>query len=86
MNEGSHRPRRMTIISPDLRGIMSDVNDTRRLRLAQKPVFVDWGGSRRRAVIAAGIAVGVALAGWLVLIVASIVVVVVTGPALPGNG
>ena len=65
---------------------MSDLDDTRLLRLAQKPVFVDWDGSRRRAVIAAGIVVGVALTAWLALIVASIVVVVVTGPSLPGNG
>ena len=65
---------------------MSDLNDTRVLRPAQKPVFVDWRGSRRRAVIVAGIAVGAALTGWLVLIAASIVVVIATGPPLPDAG
>lgn len=62
---------------------MNDLDDT---GLTQKPVFVDWRGSRRRAVTAAGIAIGLALAGWLVLIVASIVVVAATGPSSPGNG
>lgn len=76
---------RMAIISPGRWGIMNDLNDTRLIGPAQKPVFVDWRGSRRRAVIATGIAVGLALAGWLVLIVASIVVVIATGPSLPGG-
>jgi hypothetical protein len=65
---------------------MSDVNDTRLIRLPAKPVFVDWRGSRRRAVVVAGIAVGLALTGWLVLIVASLAVVVVTGPSTAGSG
>ena len=51
---------------------MNDSNDTRRLRPAQKPIFVDWRGARRRAVLAIGVTVGVALAGWLVLIVAGV--------------
>ena len=59
---------------------MNDLNDTRRLRLPQKPIFVDWRGSRRRVVTAVGITVGVALAGWLVLIVAGIVL------AMSGSG
>ncbi|MET0422477.1 MAG: hypothetical protein ABW046_01290 [Actinoplanes sp.] len=59
---------------------MNDVNDTRRLRLAQKPVFVDWRGSRRRTVTALGIIVGVALAAWLVLIVAGVAL------AMSGSG
>ncbi len=59
---------------------MNDSNDTRRLRLPQKPIFVDWRGSRRRAVIAIGIILGVALAGWLVLIVAGVIL------AMSGSG
>ncbi|MBM2615016.1 hypothetical protein JIG36_05515 [Actinoplanes sp. LDG1-06] len=51
---------------------MNDLNDTRRLRPPQKPVFVDWRGSRRRIVIAVGTAVGVFLAGWLGLIIGSV--------------
>jgi hypothetical protein len=51
---------------------MNDSNDTRRLRPAQEPIFVDWRGSRRRTVRAVGVTVGVALAGWLVLIVAGV--------------
>jgi len=65
---------------------MNDLDDTRVMRQAQKPVFVDWRGSRRRAVIAAGIAVGMALTGWIVLIVASFVVAIATGSSLPDNG
>lgn len=65
---------------------MNDLNDTRVLRQTRKPVFVDWRGSRRRAVIAAGIAVGMALTGWIVLIVASFAVAIATGPSLPDNG
>jgi len=53
----------MAIISPEQRGIMSELTDTRLMRPAQKPVFVDWGGSRRRAVIGVLIAVGAALTG-----------------------
>ncbi|WP_215785675.1 hypothetical protein [Paractinoplanes bogorensis] len=49
------------------------MNDTRRLRPSQKPVFVDWRGSRRRAVVIGGTLIGVVLAGWLGLIVTSIV-------------
>jgi hypothetical protein len=59
---------------------MTDSNDTRRLRLAQKPVFVDWRGSRRRTVTAIGITVGVALGCWLVLIVAGVAL------AMSGSG
>ncbi|WP_250007585.1 hypothetical protein [Actinoplanes sp. M2I2] len=59
---------------------MNDLKDTRRLRLPQKPVFVDWHGRRRRAVTAVGVTVGVALAGWLVLIVAGVVL------AMSGSG
>jgi hypothetical protein len=65
---------------------MNDLNDTRLLRLARKPVFVDWRGRRRRLVTAAGIAVAMALAGWIVLIVVSVAYVIVTGPDLPGSG
>jgi hypothetical protein len=65
---------------------MSDVNDTRLIRLPEKPVFVDWRGSRRRAVVVAGIAIGLGLTGWLVLIVASLAVVIVTGPPTAGGG
>lgn len=54
---------------------MSDLDDTRLLRLVPKPVFADWRGRRRRTVIAAGVAAGMALTGWIVLIVASFVVV-----------
>jgi hypothetical protein len=55
---------------------MNHLDDTRLMRLVPKPVFADWRGRRRRAVIAAGIAVGMALTSWIVLIVASFVVVV----------
>jgi hypothetical protein len=65
---------------------MNELNDTRQIRLPDKPVFADWRGSRRRAVIAAGITVGVALTGWLALIVTSIVAVAVAGPSLSGSG
>jgi len=65
---------------------MDYLSDTRVMRQAQKPVFVDWRGSRRRAVIAAGIAVGMALTGWIVLIVASFAVAVATGSSLPDSG
>ncbi len=75
----------MANIAPERWGIMNDLNDTRRLRLPQKPVFADWRGSRRRLVIAAGITVGVAFAGWLVLIVASFVLVIATGAPTPGS-
>lgn len=65
---------------------MNDLHDTRVLRLPLKPVFTDWRGRRRRTVIAAGIAVGAALTSWIVLIVASFVVVIATGPSPSGGG
>ncbi|MBL7252936.1 hypothetical protein [Paractinoplanes lichenicola] len=58
---------------------MSDIDDTRRLRVAQKPVFTDWRGLRRRVVVAIGIVVGTALAGWLVLIVAGVLLAARSG-------
>ncbi|MEU4242490.1 hypothetical protein [Actinoplanes sp. NPDC026619] len=76
----------MATIGGELRGIMNDLDDTRHIRLPRKPVFVDWRGARRRAVVAAGIAAGVALSGWLTLIVASFVTAIITGPSLPGSG
>jgi hypothetical protein len=54
----------MIMIAPEQRGNMN----------TQKPVFVDRRGSRRRLVIAVGVAVGVGLAGWLTLIIASFAV------------
>jgi hypothetical protein len=65
---------------------MDELNDTRVLRLPQKPVFVDWRGSRRRLIIAAGVTVSVALGAWLTLIVASIAVVVAADLPSPGGG
>jgi hypothetical protein len=65
---------------------MSDLFDTQLMRPVRKPVFADWRGRRRRVVIAAGVAAGVALAGWIVLIVAGFVLVIATGPASPGGG
>ncbi|GAB2601834.1 hypothetical protein Aab01nite_63340 [Paractinoplanes abujensis] len=58
---------------------MSDINDTRRLRPARKPVFTDWRGRRRRVVIGVGIVAGAALAGWLVLIVAGVLLAAGSG-------
>jgi hypothetical protein len=65
---------------------MNDLTDTRVLRLPRKPVFVDWRGARRRVVIVVGVAVGVALAGWLTLIVGSVVVVMAADLPAPGGG
>jgi hypothetical protein len=76
----------MATIGGERRGNMNDLNDTRLIRLPRKPIFVDWRGSRRRAVVAAGIVAGLALTGWILLIVASFVTAIVTGPVLPGSG
>ena len=65
---------------------MDDLNDTRLMRLPQKPVFVDWRGSRRRLVVAGGITVAIALAAWLALIVVSVAVVVAAELPPPAGG
>lgn len=65
---------------------MSELSDTRPMRLAPKPVFTDWRGWRRRTVIAAGIAVGVTLVSWIVLIVASFVLVIAAQSSASGGG
>ncbi len=54
---------------------MIDGDYARRL----KPVFTDWRGARRRVVTVAGIVVGAALAGWLLLIVAGVLLAAGSG-------